>query len=137
MPNTHMRAPGAGIADLLDAERERRGLELRGFARLLADSTEHREVENWRRRLYRYRDGTLPEDGHARVIEERLGLEAGSLPRRDSGSAGRASRADLESGLRELAGEVERLAEAVALLAAKQPPQLRSQLRELLEAEQP
>jgi hypothetical protein len=137
MPNTHMRAPGAGISDLLNAELERRDLKLRGLARLLAGTKEHRDVEAWRRQLYRYRKGTLPDDEQARVIEERLGLEAGSLPRRDSGSVGRVSRADLESGLRELAGEVERLAEAVALLAAKQPPQLRSQLRELLEAEQP
>lgn len=59
----------------------RRGLGVKGLARLLAgpDAAES-EVNNRRRALQRYLRGGTPTPRLAREIEQRLGLAAGSLP---------------------------------------------------------
>lgn len=99
-----MRGPSLTTSALLLQELEDRDISVRALARLVAGTSEHAEVEKWRRNLNRYFKGADPKPEQAEAMEKALGKKEGYFPRYES-----------------------RAREAVVL---RLPPELAAQLRE-------
>ncbi len=70
------------MAELLALLMEERGLRKRGLARVLAgDGADDKDIERWRRNVYRYLAGASPEPETAELMEQKLGLPEGYFPR--------------------------------------------------------